>query len=255
MPAEAAEEALPAVPAADAPDKEAQPDKNAAEEREIVIAQQRECQRQRIQAEAALAQQADHAGQHQRQESQRIEPDDVPIVARHKGAQGVHHGKRHERRLVPGGTSSAGRQRRTDRPARSSSERAARRIPAAATPGPARTKDRGDWRDSRHTAAGSRCPCLPRAGTAASRRSGAFPGTRRRRGNTDATCRAPAPAGHRTATGRRARSTAASRRMARRTTGRDSGASAACGQFSAWEGLLCAMRRRSWGMVASKLTP
>lgn len=86
-------------------------------------------------------------------------------------------------------------------------------------------------------------------------RSGAFPGTRRRRGNTDATCRAPAPAGRRTATGRRARSTAASRRTARRTTGRDSGASAACGQFSAWEGLLCAMRRRSWGIVASKLTP
>ena len=99
--AEAAEKALPAVPAADAPDKEAQPDKDAAEKRKIVVAQQRECQRQRIQAEAALAQQADHARQHQRQEGQRIEPDDVPIVARHKGAQGVHHGKRHERRLVP----------------------------------------------------------------------------------------------------------------------------------------------------------
>ena len=68
--AEAAEKALPAVPAADAPDKEAQPDKDAAEKRKIVVAQQRECQRQRIQAEAALTQQADHAGQHQRQESQ-----------------------------------------------------------------------------------------------------------------------------------------------------------------------------------------
>ena len=88
------------VPVDDVPEDEDQQHEDADEEADVVAAEEREKEAEGIERVAPVAEQADRAHDHQRQQGDRVEPDRVPVVAHDEAAQGVHRGENGDGQLA-----------------------------------------------------------------------------------------------------------------------------------------------------------
>ena len=98
---EAGPEAGHVVPVDHVPADEDQHDPDADEQADVVAAIDGQRQADHIEHVAAIPQQAEGPQGHQGQQGHRVQPDGVPIVAHHKGAEGVGRGEEGHRQLVP----------------------------------------------------------------------------------------------------------------------------------------------------------